>query len=59
MEKLQISIRSTEGEFVLFVDESKISPSKAILQKILSSSEVEIVVNMGEGNFSALAYSRI
>lgn len=59
VERLQIAIRSEEGEFVLFVDGEIMTPSKEILEKILSCKEVEIAINMGEGNFSALAYSRI
>lgn len=59
IEKLQISISSNEGSFVLFVDEGIIAPSRDLLERILSSTEVELIIDIGEGNFSALAYSKI
>ena len=58
-EKLQIAIRSREGEFVLYEDASKMDPLKEVFQKIVSAEEIELAIDMGEGNFSALAYSRI
>ena len=59
LEKLQVIIRSEEGEFVLFENEGKMSPCKEILARILSPMEVELAIDMSEGNFSALAYSKI
>lgn len=58
-EKLQVVLRSEAGEFVLFEDGRKIIPSKEVLRKILDSMEIELYIDMGESNFSALAYSRI
>ena len=59
LEKLQIAISSNGGEFVLFEAQRMVSPCKAVLQNILSQEEVQISIDMGEGNFSALAFSRI
>lgn len=59
LDKLQISIRSEFGSFVAFVDEIKMSPAKELLQKIVTPMDIELNIDMGEGNFSALAYSRI
>ena len=57
--RLQITIRSEAGSFVLFESEDKMVPSKQVIQRIVAPAHIEIDVDMGEGNFSALAYSRI
>ena len=58
-DKLQITIRSQEGAFVLFEDEYIMNPSKEVHENIISPIEIEIVIDMKESNFSSIAYSRI
>ena len=59
LEQLQIVIRSEAGSFVLFEAGEKMAPIKTLVQKIVEPMDIEIDIDMGEGNFSALAYSRI
>ena len=59
LDKLQISIRSEFGSFVVLVDETITHPAKELLERILTPMDIEIDVEMCEGNFSALSYSRI
>ena len=59
LERLQIVIRSSTGSFVLFEAGEKMAPYKQVLQKILEPMDIELDVDMREGNFAALAYSRI
>ena len=59
LESLHILIRSGKGEFYLYADKTKYSPSPAVLQNILSAFEVEIEVDYGEGNYSSTAYGQI
>lgn len=58
-ENLHVSIYSENGEFLLYDDECTFFPSKEVLERILSPMEVGLVIDMREGNFSALAYSKI
>ena len=58
-DKIQVSILSKNGRFVLFDEENEIIPSNELMQNILSTDEVEIVVDLNDGNYSALAYGRI
>ena len=59
LERLQIVLRSSAGSFVLFEAGEKMVPIKQIVQKIVEPIDIELDIDMGEGNFAALAYSRI
>ena len=58
-DKLQISVSSEKGEFVLYVDAEKVIPCKELIENILSPSEVKIEINLFDGNYSSLAFGRI
>ena len=58
-DKLQISVSSEKGEFVVYVDAGKVIPSREVIGNILSASEVKITINLFDGNYSSLAFGRI
>lgn len=58
-DKLQISLSSCKGDFVLYVDAEKIIPSKEVIENILSADEVKIEINLFDGNYASLAFGRI
>ena len=58
-DKLQISLSSCKGDFVLYVDAEKIIPSKEVIENILSADEVKIEINLFDGNYASLVFGRI
>ncbi len=56
--KMQLGVRSTAGEVVLYENGEELPFSSAILDKHLAG-EVELFLALGEGNFQATAYGNL
>ena len=58
-DKLQITLVTNKGEFVLYEDAGKVIPCGELLENILSADEVKIQINLFDGNYSSLAFGKI
>ncbi len=58
-ERISLSVRSANGEVVLYEDERTTPVSSEILGKILRADEVELLLNFNVGNFRSTATGRI
>lgn len=56
LSKIIISISSSKGRQILFEENKSLKASLQTMEKILEAEEVQIVVELGEGNYSAFAY---
>lgn len=59
VDKLQIVLSSTKGEFVLYENAEKMLCDKDVIGNILSADEVKIEINLFDGNYSSFAFGRI
>ncbi len=58
-ENVKIRLRSKQGEVALYDDGREIPVAPSIIEQILSAEEIEISIDLGEGNYQAVAMGRL